>query len=277
MQTVIKYIGVAFIFYVAYCCLLFLIQRQILYPRNLIPSLPPSTQKIPGREKIWLDTSFGMVESWLLRPAIENPSVPAPAVIFAHGNGELIDFWPDELKPFTTRFGMALLLVEYPGYGRSAGKPSQENITETFIAAYDTLTARKDIDRSRIILFGRSLGGGAVCALAGQRPSKALILMSTFTSVRSFAVRYMVPGFFVKDPFDNLALVRSYSGPILFLHGKYDGVIPFRHSVALQKAAKKSQLIAYDAGHNDCPPDWEVFWQHLESFLREIEIIDRKP
>jgi pimeloyl-ACP methyl ester carboxylesterase len=276
MHTIIKYIGVAFIFYVAYCGFLFLIQRQILYPRNLIPSLPPSTQKIPGLEKIWLETSFGKVESWLLRPAVENPSAPVPAVIFAHGNGELIDFWPDELKSFT-RFGLALLLVEYPGYGRSAGKPSQESITETFIAAYDALTARKDIDRSRIVLFGRSLGGGAVCALAAQRPSKALILMSTFTSVRSFAVRYLVPGFFARDPFDNLALVSSYSGPILFLHGKYDGIIPFRHSLALHKAAKKSQLIAYDAGHNDCPPDWNVFWQHMESFLREIEIIDRKP
>ena len=274
MHTIIKYIGMAFVFYIAYCCLLFLIQRQIIYPRNLIPSPPPSTQKIPGLEKIWLDTSFGKVESWLLRPAKENASAPVAAVIFAHGNGELIDFWPDELKPFT-RLGLALLLVEYPGYGRSAGKPSQESITETFIAAYDALTARKDIDGSRIVLFGRSLGGGAVCTLAAQRPSRALILMSTFTSVRSFAVRYMVPGFFARDPFDNLALVRSYSGPILFLHGKYDGVIPFRHSVALQKAAKNSQLIAYDAGHNDCPPDWDVFWQHMESFLREIEIIDR--
>lgn len=276
MHTIIKYIGVAFIFYIAYCCLLFLIQRQIIYPRNLIPSLPSSTQKIPGLEKIWLDTSFGKVESWLLRPAMENPSAPIPAVIFAHGNGELIDFWPDELKSFT-RFGLALLLVEYPGYGRSAGKPSQESITETFIAAYDALTARKEIDGSRIVLFGRSLGGGAVCALAAQRPSRALILMSTFTSVRSFAVRYMVPGFFARDPFDNLTLVKSYSGPILFLHGKYDGVIPFRHSVALHKAAKNSQLIAYDAGHNDCPPNWNDFWQHMQSFLREIEIIDRKP
>ena len=276
MHTIIKYIGGAVIIYIAYCGFLFLIQRQIMYPRNLIPAPPPSAQKIPGLEQIWLDTSFGKVESWLLRPAIENPSAPVPAVIFAHGNGELIDFWPDELKPFT-RFGLALLLVEYPGYGRSAGKPSQESITETFMAAYDALTARKDIDRSRILLFGRSLGGGAVCALAARRPSRALILMSTFTSVRSFAVRYLVPGFLARDPFDNLAVVRAYAGPILFLHGKYDGVIPFRHSLALHKAAKNSQFIAYDAGHNDCPPDWNVFWQQLESFLREIEIIDRKP
>ncbi len=275
MHAVIKYMGVALIFYVGYCCFLFLIQRQILYPRYLIPTPSPSAQKLPGLEQIWLNTSFGKVESWLLPPATEHFSAPVPAVIFAHGNGELIDFWPDELK-FFTRLGVALLLVEYPGYGRSAGKPSQESITEAFIAAYDALTARKDIDGSRIVLFGRSLGGGAVCALAAHRPSKALILMSTFTSVRSFAVRYLVPGFFVRDPFDNLALVKSYTGPILFLHGKYDSIIPFRHSVTLNKAAKNSKLIAYDAGHNDCPPDWGIFWQHMESFLREIEIIDRK-
>jgi len=275
MHPLLKYLIWPLLLYVAYCCILFLIQRQILYPRYLIPTPLTSPQKVPGLEQIWLDTEFGKVESWLFPPSIENTTDPAPAVIFAHGNGELIDFWPDELKTFT-RFGLALLLVEYPGYGRSAGKPSQKRITEVFIAAYDVLTARKDIDSTRIVLFGRSLGGGAVCALAAKRPSKALILMSTFTSVGSFASRYLVPKFLVRDPFDNMAIVSSYSGPILFLHGKYDNIIPFRHGIALNKAAKNSKLMAYDAGHNDCPPNWDVFWQHIESFLREVEIIDDK-
>jgi fermentation-respiration switch protein FrsA (DUF1100 family) len=184
----------------------------------------------------------------------------------------LIDYWPQELKTFT-QMGIALLLVEYPGYGRSAGSPSQESISEAFLTAYDVLTARKDIDASRIVLFGRSLGGGAVCALAAERPTGALILMSTFTSVRSFAVRYLVPKFLVRDPFDNLATVRSYERPILILHGKHDTIIPFSHSTILHKASANSKFIAYDAGHNDCPPNWPVFWQDVESFLRKADII----
>jgi len=103
----------------------------------------------------------------------------------AHGNGELIDFWPNELNRFTN-LGIGVLLVEYPGYGRSTGPQSQSSITEAFVTAYDTLCARADVEASKIILVGRSLGGGAVCALAAKRPAAALILMSTFTSARSF-------------------------------------------------------------------------------------------
>jgi len=163
--------------------------------------------------------------------------------------------------------------VEYPGYGRSAGSPSQKSITQTFLAAYDALSNRKDVDPSRIILFGRSLGGGAVCALAARRPSAALILMSTFTSARAFAKRYLAPSFLVRDPFDNLAVVKNYPAPVLILHGRRDTVIPFSHGVELHRAARQGTLIAYEAGHNDCPPDWKVFWRHVRSFLRENKII----
>ncbi len=193
-------------------------------------------------------------------------------MIFAHGNGELIDFWLQELQTFN-RLGMGALLVEYPGYGRSEGLPSQSSIEETFAAAYDVLAARKDVDASRIVLFGRSLGGGAVCALAAQRPSAALILMSTFTGVRHFAKRFLVPPFLVRDPFDNLAVVKNYPGPVLVIHGRHDEVIPFSHGTTLYKSVQKGEMIAYNAGHNDCPPDWNVFWHDVASFLRENRII----
>ena len=275
MLTGLKYALIAVGLYLAYCGLLFVVQRQIMFPRSLIPAPSVSAQNIAGLEIIWLETEFGKVESWLIPPASAAPSQPAPAVIFAHGNGELIDYWPAELNAFT-RLGLAVLLVEYPGYGRSAGAPSQKSITEVFLSAYDVLTARKDIDPSRIVLFGRSLGGGAVCALAAKRPAKALILMSTFTSVRSFAIRYLVPKFLIRDPFDNLAVVASYAGPILILHGKHDSIIPFLHGTQLHAAAANSKFIAYDAGHNDCPPNWPVFWQDLEKYLRDVDIIDTK-
>ena len=272
MPPLLKYIFWPLCIYMTYCGLLFLLQRQIMFPRGMIPQPAPSAQKIPGLEKIWLETESGKVESWLLPPVSGSVTGPAPAVIFGHGNGELIDFWPDDLERFT-QLGIALLLVEYPGYGRSTGSPSQQSITEAFVAAYDVLTSRKDIDSTRIVLFGRSLGGGAVCALSVKRPSAALILMSTFTSARSFAKRYLVPSFLVRDPLDNLAAVEKYKGPILVMHGRHDAVIPFSHGTTLHKAAGQGKLIAYEAGHNDCPPDWNVFWKDIEAFLRSNGII----
>lgn len=272
LHTLLKYIFWPLILYLAYCTFLLLIQRHILYPRSLIPSPSFSEQNIPGLEKLWVLTESGKIEVWFIPAATGQEGRPSPAVIFGHGNGEIIDFWPAELKHFS-ELGIGLLLVEYPGYGRSSGNPSQDSITEAFLAAYDLLTTRKDVDSSRIILFGRSLGGGAVCALAERRPSAALILMSSFKSVRSFAIRYLVPKFFVRDPFDNLSVVKNYDEPVLIMHGRYDTVIPFSHGLALHQAAKHKRMITYEAGHNDCPPDWKMFWKDIEMFLRDIGII----
>ncbi len=265
MNRLVKAIAGAVLIYAIYCLLLFLGQRQVLFPRYMIPT--PAHPSFQGTriEPWFLETSFGKVEAWYLPPAAA--ATPAPAVIFGHGNGELIDDWPTELGRFS-EMGMGLLLVEYPGYGRSAGSPSQESIAEAFTLAYDRLSTRPDVDPGRIVLFGRSLGGGAVCDLAMKRPSAALILMSCFESVRAFAVRYLAPAFLIRDPFDNLSAVRRYRGPVLVLHGNADEVVPFGHGRVLHAAAPNGKMIVYEAGHNDCPPDWEVFWRDVEEFLK---------
>jgi pimeloyl-ACP methyl ester carboxylesterase len=274
VRILLQIASVVLFSYLGYCCLLFLFQRHILFPRSQIQ--PPSgiAKNISGLEKIWLDTSYGKVEAWFLPPAPDRGIGPAPAIIFAHGNAELIDFWPEEFKRFAP-LGLGVLLVEYPGYGRSQGSPSQKNITEAFVAAYDALIAWKDVDASRIVLFGRSLGGGAVCALAANRPSAALILLSTFTSVQSCASNFFVPGFLVLDRFDNLAVVGSYAGPLLVIHGRNDSLIPYKHGVALHRVAQRGKMLTYDCGHNDCPPSWDTFWRDVELFLLDAGIIDK--
>jgi len=267
----IKIILWTLLFYMAYCSLIFLMQRQIMFPRHLI-AIPQSGEDLPFMEKIWIKTSFGKAEAWFLPPETKSQVTPAPAVIFAHGNGELIDLWPNELKRFN-RLGIGVFLVEYPGYGRSEGTPSQKNIRETFNNAYDILTERKDVDPAKIILFGRSLGGGAVCLLAAERPSAALVLMSTFTGTRSFAKKYFVPSFLVRDPFDNLSVIRHYSKPVLVIHGKFDEVVPYSHGTSLCRSMPHATLITYACGHIDCPPDWEMFWKDIAAFLGTRGII----
>jgi fermentation-respiration switch protein FrsA (DUF1100 family) len=253
--------------------MLFLMQRHILFPRHLVATDHAAIKDISGVEKIWLNTTSGNIETWFM-PAITDrgANFPAPALIFAHGNAELIDYGIEELKAFT-HLGVNVLLVEYPGYGRSEGKPSQKSITEVLVTAYDTLITRKDVNPSKIIFYGRSIGGGAICALAAKRVPAALILMSTFTSVRSYALKHLVPGFLIRDPFDNLAVVASYAGPVLIIHGKQDELIPYKHGLTLYRAAKNGKLISYECGHNDCPPNRDLFWKEIESFLRRAKVI----
>lgn len=269
-MTVLKVLVALGLLYLVYCGGLFLIQRHVMYPGKGI-RLPGPPELPPGVERVWLNTASGRVEAWLL-PGEGGAGQPGPALIFAHGNGELIDFYAERFSELSRR-GLHVFLVEYPGYGRSEGTPSQESITEAFVQAYDFLAARPEVDSGRIVFWGRSLGGGAVCALLGERPAAALILLSTFTSVRAIANRMLVPSFLVRDPFDNLAVVAKYHGPVLIAHGKSDGVIPYGHAGKLHAAASASHLLTYPSGHNDCPPDWDEFFDEMEAFLREAGVL----
>ena len=269
----IKILAWIVLIYMSYCLFLFLVQRHLLFPRYMLPDVNQIEYPArPDREILWLEGTFGKVETWLLKPEGMTRGKPVPLVIFAHGNAERIEYNLEEMAPFQ-QWGLAVLLVEFPGYGRSKGSPSQATITDAFVAAYDQVSKRADVDADNIILYGRSIGGGAICSLLNQRPAAAVILVSTFTSVRAFAPRYLVPPFLVRDPFNNLAVIKNYAGPLLLIHGKHDEIIPYSHSIKLRDAAPKARLISYDCGHNDCPPDWRAYWQEIELFLRQAHLL----
>lgn len=265
---------VALLLYLVYALYFYANQRTILFPRHLIP-VPTHVPTVPGMERMWLPTSMGEVEAWYLAPlpdhVPDDANAPAPLLIVAHGNGDLIDRWVSPVQGLRMQ-GFGVLLVEYPGYGRSQGVPTFAAIRETFLLAYDTMVRDPRVDPQRIILFGHSVGGGAVSTLAAERASAGMILMSTFTSVRAMAGDLRLPGFAVRDPFDTLAVVRDYPHPILIIHGRQDQTIPYHHGVALHAAAPDAELISLDCGHNGCIGDWERFWQELAPFFARAGI-----
>ncbi|MEA3457983.1 MAG: alpha/beta hydrolase [Candidatus Thermoplasmatota archaeon] len=61
-----------------------------------------------------------------------------------------------------------------------------------------------------------------------------------------------------------------FKGPVLIIHGKNDELIPYKHGLTLYKAAQQGILLAYDCGHNDCPPDWDKFFQDIEPILHKV-------
>jgi fermentation-respiration switch protein FrsA (DUF1100 family) len=250
------------------------LQRSILFPRSMLVPDEHEADSVDGLERLWLAVDDYEVEAWLLPPTRATGTDATGVVIFAHGNGELIDYWPRMLGGIP-EMGLALLLVEYPGYGRSGGTPSEGSIRKTMLAAYDAMAARPDIDRKRIVLHGRSLGGGAVGTLLGQRPVAALILQSTFTSVTDLAWRlFKVPSFLVRDPFPTLEAVREFTGPVLVIHGRVDELVSHENGVLLAEAAPNGRLVSLDCGHNDCPRDWPQYWRVLHEFLNATGVLD---
>ncbi len=172
--------------------------------------------------------------------------------------------------------GVSVLIPEYRGYGRSTGTPSQDAIREDLVTFYDLLAARADVDHSRIVFHGVSLGGGAAAQLASQRAPRALVLQSTFTSVADIASsRFHVPRAIVPEPYDSLEALREYGGPALILHGRRDDLIPFAHAEALTRTLG-ARLVAYDrSGHNDLPPPGADYWGEIRRFLIESGILEQ--
>jgi hypothetical protein len=261
-------IALLYLVYVAY---FYFNQRALLFPRHFI-TVPTTLPAVPGMEQMWLETGEGRVEAWYLAPLGAESDRPAPLLLLAHGNGDLIDFWLSPTLPLRQQ-GFGVLLVEYPGYGRSQGAPSYTAIRETFLLAYDTIIRHPQVDPQRIILFGHSIGGGAVNALAAERPSAGMILLSTFSSIPRLARDRGLPGFAALDSFDNLATVQQYTGPILFIHGKADSTIPYQHSVALHAAAQQGQLVLLACGHGGCIDDWSRFWHDLTPFFERAGVV----
>jgi pimeloyl-ACP methyl ester carboxylesterase len=262
---------ISLLLYVAYVAYFYLNQRTIIFPRHFI-AVPSSVPSVPGMQTLWLETSVGRVEAWYLAPLRDELGTPAPLLLLAHGNGDLIDYWLPSVTGLREQ-GIGVFLVEYPGYGRSQGAPTYAAIRETFLLAYDTIIQHPQVDPARIILFGHSIGGGATTTIAAERPSSGMILLSSFASIRALARERWLPTLAVQDPFDNLAVVQTYPHPILLIHGRRDQTIPHQHSLALDAAAPQSELWLRDCGHNGCITDWDQFWRDLRPFFVRTGVV----
>jgi uncharacterized protein len=265
--------AVAAALYVAFLCGMFFIQGSIIYPGTKI-AVEPKPPEADGIVPLSIATSEGTVEALFL-PAPSADEQQQPVVIFAHGNGEVIDYWVSALHGFQER-GIGVLLVEYPGYGRSRGAPSERSIRAAMDAAYDRIALDPRVDRTRIFGFGQSLGGGAICLLARDRPVRALILESTLTSLDTFTARYWAPSVLLRDHFDNLSSVEHFSGPVLVIHGREDPVIPWRQGQQLASASPHSTFRIYDCGHLCWDPVHLPFWQDATPFLQAAGILPRR-
>lgn len=201
---------------------LWMFQRKLIYPGAWM-EFAVSPAPVAGVEQWEIPNDDGPVEAWLLPGDGVTADRPGPAVVFLHGNGEIIDQWTQEMSWYTDR-GISVLLPEYRGYGRSAGKPSQDAIAADVRAATDRLLALDTVDPDRLIVHGRSLGGGFAAQLVESHPPAALILGSSFTSLPDVAQALVpVPGFMVRDRLPVEAVLRGYAGPVRIMHGERHG------------------------------------------------------
>jgi len=272
--AVVAYLG-------AFIVLLSLERKFIFFPTTADEHWSPAPTKINAEDVNFTLTSGDTIHAWWCVPDGWKPE--RGAMLYLHGNAGNLSHRGESIRRFHQKLEIAVLIIDYPGYGKSTGKPDEESCYEAADLAYDWIVKDKQVPAEQVILYGGSLGGGVALELAHRREHRALILVATFTSIPDMAAHRM-PWFpsrpFLRTRFDNLDKIGKCNKPIFMAHGTGDRVIPFEHGERLYEAANDPKRFLTLAGfdHNHTPP--VDFYDELKRFLADpkgAERIDWTP
>ncbi|MDE5094819.1 MAG: alpha/beta hydrolase [Trichodesmium sp. St11_bin5] len=168
-------------------------------------------------------------------------------ILYSHGNAEDLGEILPRLRDLRD-IGFNIFSYDYQGYGTSQGKPSVDGAYQDINAAYEYLTKKLGIPANKIIVYGRSVGGGPSIDLASRQPVAGLVIESSFTTAFRVVTRIPIYPF---DRFPNIDKIKSINCPVLVMHGNADQVIPFSHGQQLFAIANQPKLSLWvdGAGH----------------------------
>lgn len=255
-----------------------MLQERLIFPSHFAGT--PTGFVPEGVEQWWVyhaDTSEptkgepeARTEVWWQTGAGRSADDPGPAVLYFHGNGEILEEIPARKRRMYVERGVSIALMEYRGYGNADGRPGQDRILADAEQMLAMVLERPEVDEARVIYHGRSLGGGVAAQLAKHREPAGLILETTFTSVVAMARRYLAPAFLVRHPFRTDEVIREhYDGPVLVFHGDNDLIIPVSHGRRLAEIApaRTTYVETLGDGHNDFPRDFPAFERAVERWM----------
>lgn len=228
------------------------LQRQLIYFPDRA-QVPPADDVIPGARDISLHTEDGLeLAAWFV-PAAERPDT-GMAVLVAPGNGGNREGRAGLSRELRRR-GLAVLLLDYRGYGGNPGEPSEEGLVADGRAA---VAALEDLGYPphRTIYFGESLGTGVVAALQVERPPAGIVLRSPFTdlaAVGSHHYPWLPVRLLLRDRFPVLEHLEDSQVPLTVVYGDRDTVVPTELSarVAREAPSLSEEVVLDGVDHND--------------------------
>lgn len=203
-------------------------------------------------EDAWFSASDGTkLHGWFV------PSNPSRGVLlFAHGNaGNISDRIP-KIEALHDEVELDVMILDYRGYGKSEGTPSEKGLIDDTESALAWLSKRTGKPTDEIYLYGESIGGGVMVDLASRIPVKGLILESTFTSLPDVAAFHfpIIPvRWLMRSRFESAAKIASVRSPILQMHGDFDRIIPWKigHDLFLKAPSLSRFVTILGHDHND--------------------------
>ena len=254
-------------------------RRFIFFPQSLVERTPADLGL--AYENVYFETRDGRkLNGWFV-PAPQSGAASDMGnsdvtLLWFHGNAGNMGHRVDDLALFHHLLGVNVFIIDYRGYGRSQGKPSEKGVYRDSRAALAYLTSREDIDSDRIVYFGRSLGAAVAVELALYRNPSGMVIFSPFASLADmgralypFSPLRLVAG----KRFDSLSRLKQYRGPLLVIHGEKDEIIPISQGRKLYEAANPPRDFHTIAGayHNDALGDaGPEIWSALRDFLDSL-------
>jgi len=259
--------------YGAFVLLVSCSQSRMIY----FPDMP-SRELADTPEQIGLDfetvefiTDDGVkLHAWFV-PADE----PRGTLLFFHGNAGNISHRLDSLRIFHS-LGLDTLILDYRGYGRSEGEPSEQGTYLDADAALRYLQKQRGVAAEDIIIFGRSLGAAIGAHLATRHQVRALILESAFTSVPEMAATlypFLPARWLVRFSYATKDYVGNLSCPVLVIHSRDDEIVPFKQGETLfAVASPPKRFLELRGGHNDgFLANRRAYVAALDEFIRALE------
>jgi dipeptidyl aminopeptidase/acylaminoacyl peptidase len=204
-------------------------QRRLLFNPTLVREVQSPRSTGHRTRAVVLRANDGTrLAGWLMTP---NSPGPHPAVLYFGGRSEEVSW---VVRDAGTLFpGMAVLAMNYRGYGDSRGEPGEEFMVEDGCMLFDWLCARRNVDRVRVAVVGRSLGSGVAVQVAKERPARALVLVTPYDSILALAQRRFrgVPvSYLLRHRFESIKYASLLSAPTYVVRAATDDVVPHVHT-----------------------------------------------
>src|SRR5262249_29186117 len=151
------------------------------------------------------------------------------ALLYCPGNAGNLDGRARLVRDLYQHLDESVLILDYPGFGRSGGSPSEAGCYAAADAAYDWLRDVQHIPPARLVLSAESLGGGVAVEPASRLPHRALVLVRTFASIPDVAEALFAPlpvRSLVKNRFDNETKLKQCPRPTFIAQADQDRLVP---------------------------------------------------
>lgn len=271
----LTYLAALLISYAALLLLLRLFEDRLVFFPNFPGRLtgdwnPPGVKK----QDVELRTSDGVkLHAWWI------PAEGAEFTFIAfHGNAGNVPMRGDTYE-FLHSLPAGVLAVEYRGYGKSEGSPTEDGIYRDAMAAYDWLARNAGAgSKPRVIAFGQSLGTVPAAYLAGEREVAGIILEAPFPSARDVA-KWAYPFFpgvtwVMRSRMETSRYLEKSRAPLLVVHCERDPVMPFALGERVFRQAREPKWMFRVPG--ECHEEAslvapEAYRARLREFLKQVQ------